>query len=349
VFDVVEKSLNTGKEMRSGTFRLTSHRRLSLPMLGVLFGVSFCIPFFAVYLLLGGGQGPATVEQGDSKPLVEKDPRFPEAFVVRASNTFLRVRHSPQIQPATDAPFLFAFWMKPVRLPSEGERITIVSKVDSSHLSKRGFSLSLYREGDQIFPLVWWQNTAGQAGGMYRFAALEYTPDSWILLALSYRDSKFLGLHSAFIDAAGASQLNLLGGYELESVEVPLSESDLLIGARGEGSFRGRIGPLLVTHQQFSEKAAISVLEALVRSPRTLPSEIDGESLGLWAPQSVTDLSSQAQTIDVVVRGKLKTELVQSQGIKAIGKKGSKARRKKGSTPSDKTKKKRPRRNVEKP
>jgi hypothetical protein len=174
---------------------------------------------------------------------LEPDPEdvFPASFRVGRPGDVLRVAHDVGITPRQGDDFLFWIWVR-MRSPLEpGQRAAVVGKYDPKSKQRIGFSLAFERDLDGVRPMVYWRDEQGR-GDWYSFAPLQMSQRSWVMVAVSFRESRYLGVHAA--ELSPGAPIQLLGGYELEGGGLPTNSSDLVLGAFGTSPFRGRIGPV---------------------------------------------------------------------------------------------------------
>jgi hypothetical protein len=137
---------------------------------------------------------------------------------------------------------------------------------------------------DGVRPQVYWQDQDGK-GKWLTFAATQMAPKEWYLLALSFRDSRYLGLHIRPLDQAG--KVEVLGGYDLDGYTVPAPKADLLVGAFGGSKFRGRVGPIGVFRGKEMFSDVPKVLKTIAANPLQVPHQFDPEEVVLWASPKV--------------------------------------------------------------
>ncbi len=235
----------------------------------------------AVVMLLGTflkASGSSAVVIGELSR--SQDESFPESVPVLASGAVVRVSDDERLNPAGEGMFLLTAWIK-LRGPLvDGDRAAIISKFDPNTLSKPGYAVALVGGPDGVRPQVYWQDENGK-GKWLSFAATQMQPKEWYLLALSFRDARYLGLHIRPLNEAG--RVEVLGGYDLDGYTIPRPKADLLVGAFGSSKFRGRVGPIGV----FSGKDMFSdipkLLKTMAAKPEQVPHQVDPDEVALWA------------------------------------------------------------------
>jgi hypothetical protein len=180
--------------------------------------------------------------------------------------------------------FLLTAWIKLRSELIDGDRAAIISKFDPNTLSKPGYAVALVGGPDGVRPQVYWQDENGK-GKWLSFAATQMQPKEWYLLALSFRDGRYLGLHIRPLKESG--KVEILGGYDLYGHTIPSPKADLLVGAFGSSKFRGRVGPIGV----FSGKEMFSdipkILKTMAAAPTQVAHQIDTDEVVLWASPKV--------------------------------------------------------------
>jgi len=214
------------------------------------------------------------VKEGD------RDGLFPDALVVTSAGTALRVGHGPALNPGGSGDFLLYIWFKLRKPLTDGERAVFVAKYDPSSKTRPGYSLALVGEPDGVRPHVYWQNEQ-QQGRWYPFASTQVHAREWYLLALSFRDARYLGVH--LMSHQGGKKPELLGGYDLEPSVVPNNQADLLVGGFGASKFRGRIGPFGIIRREDMTEDLASFVVQMAKAPGELPSEVEQSEIVLQA------------------------------------------------------------------
>jgi hypothetical protein len=117
-------------------------------------------------------------------------------------------------------------------------------------------------------------------------------------MTLSFRDHKYLGVHLVPLGPGGDPLV--LGGYGVDSPNLPASPADLVVGAFGQTTFKGRIGPFGVIQSKAFSDDIPAFLRLIAAEPLTLPEAIDPKEVALWAsprkdrgPQALKILSAR--------------------------------------------------------
>lgn len=242
---------------------------LYLASLAALFILSFAVPVaFAVRLVQERSPEASEVFDGP----------FPSVFEVRAANTYLSVPHTGVINPHAERDFLFVSWFQPRRLPSPGERMTLFSKLTVKSDDAPGFALALSGERDAVRPMIYWRGVGAGQGRWMSFSELPLVPRTWVMLALSFRDQRYLGLHAVLSLPNEERRTLLLGGYDLEELGVPANDAELRLGSIGANRFRGAIGRFGVFQVRGLSALLAEALEQFATAPdsppRSLPSPV---------------------------------------------------------------------------
>ncbi|MCB0340522.1 MAG: hypothetical protein KDD53_13000, partial [Bdellovibrionales bacterium] len=202
-------------------------------VLMILFILSFLLP---ISIFVNWDSVSAWFQSSDTD-----DRRFSEAFLVPGKGVHFALEDSNLLNPEEGKGFFMAVWFKIKELPLPGEEIQLVAKYDLYHVSKSGYSLALRRDGDVIYPRVYWRGR-NAAGGWYQFSELkDILHAGWVLLAVSVYDGK-LGLHTAYLNSGKDPKPLLLGGHEIGSDQLASSGVRLRVGAVAAPYFHGKIG-----------------------------------------------------------------------------------------------------------
>jgi len=252
------------------------HSRLivSLGFLGSFIAAYFIFSFIASFWVPRGSSSLVVQENPDG------DDVFTEALVVKGPANAIRIADAPGLNPQATSDFIFFLWFKLREPLGKEERVYIMGKYDPTSKDRVGYGIALAGGPDGVRPQVYWQAATGQ-GKWYTFAAAQLKPQQWYLLAFSFRDHKYLGVH---LNPLGSdAKPKLLGGYTVDSPDLPTSTADLVVGAFGSTFFKGRIGPLgILQTNAFSEDIG-GLLQTLVDEPLKLPSAVSAQEVALWA------------------------------------------------------------------
>jgi hypothetical protein len=131
---------------------------------------------------------------------------------------------------------------------------------------------------DGVRPLVYWQDESGK-GRWVTFASANIQPKEWYLMAVSFRENRFLGVHIAPIRTE--APIEAVGGYDLEGLN-PSNDSDLVVGSFANGKFKGRLGPFGVIQKTGLSDDLTALIERLRAEPGVIP-DADESSVVLWA------------------------------------------------------------------
>ena len=262
--------------------------------LSLLFAVSFALPL-AFALKVGG-----IMYSGESPEELEPRSDFlPQSPLVTQPNSYVRIKSNPALHPREGQDFLMTFWIRPKKLPALGEREVIMSKVDTESSSRSGYALALQRETGGIKPAFYWRDEKGD-GTWFTFSEMEIVPRGWLMLAVSFREGRYLGMHGAVVVEQLTPHLKLLGGYELEKTILPRSESSLMIGSFNQGLFRGEIGPLGIFSAGSISERLEPILEEVLRRPEQLPKQLSKDEIKLWSIDGKSDQSSSANVVEFI-------------------------------------------------
>ncbi len=244
--------------------------------------VGFVGSFLAAYFLfitVGSFLGP---ERGSFSQGVapEGDDVFTDALIVKGPSNAVRVSDAPGLTPSGADDFIFFVWFK-LRDPLEKEeRVYLMGKYAPDSRERLGYGLALVGGIDGVRPQVYWQGDAGP-GNWHTFAAAKLKPQQWYLLAISFREKRFLGVHLATLGNESAPAV--LGGFSVEGTGVPKTDADLVVGTFGSNYFQGRIGPFgIIQSKHFSDDVS-GFVRAMADDPTSLPSTARAEDVALWA------------------------------------------------------------------
>lgn len=153
----------------------------------------------------------------------------------------IQLNKTSDLNPTIGEDFLVYGWFRLNKLPSDGERFVLFSKYDTEKKNIPGYALSIERRGKSIIPYVYF-NDGSKKGRWYRFADIDIVQRVWFMVALSFSDDHYLGLHYSSEHSLSNQDIQLAGGYKFENIISPISDSDLLIGGYGQYAFNGAVG-----------------------------------------------------------------------------------------------------------
>lgn len=212
---------------------------------------------------------------------------FAHSLRIGAQGSYRRVSHNPALNPEPGADFLMAGWFKLNRFPERGQRVLLFSKFDVQSESREGFGVGISRDLDQLRPVVYWRDSKGK-GGWYPFSEIEIPPQAWILVALSFRNDRYLGLHAATLVPGEKPKMQLLGGYDLNEGIMPVNTADLVSGASGQNAFRGEVGPAFVFSGSGLSDDFRTLLKDITRNPGEIPAGVRDDALKLALADSIS-------------------------------------------------------------
>ncbi|MBN8548901.1 MAG: hypothetical protein J0M12_06270 [Deltaproteobacteria bacterium] len=277
--------------MLYGTSRVASRTPFYIVGLAFLFVISFSLPLLFTFKF-GGTLTTSSQSAADA------DAIFPEYTAVQSSGQRIEIEHAAALNPQPGEDFILSGWFKFARPLQPKEKVLLIGKNDALAEPQSGYIIGLARDTDTVRPIVYWGDE--KKGKWYSFADIAIAPQSWVMLALSFQDGKYLGMHAATIGADGKAELKLLGGYEVEDGVHPSSSGPLLLGAWGEGKFKGRVGPFGLFSKSGIGDDLKNVLKSLSRSPQEIPSSLSQDEVMLWAPRGLKDESAAQRNVQLL-------------------------------------------------
>jgi hypothetical protein len=241
------------------------------------------IACFSLSVFLGVRFGMRFVDSSGASSSDVETELVPKIADIDADQNYVHIRNSENLIPQTGRDFLLTVWVKFKKLPAPGQRVVFLGKTDWDDPRHSGFSMSLTREANVFRPAVYWQPPTGGNVGTLVFSELRVVPQRWILFALSVKDNRFLGLHTAMLLDGSAADVRLAGGFDVQNAAPPEGKTDLLVGALGSSPFRGEIGPIGVFEPKEIRGEVKRLLKDLVKNPAIPPEDIDQGDIRLWA------------------------------------------------------------------
>ncbi len=257
--------------------------------LGALFLICFGLPFF---LLNGCQLGPSMGEGIEElAPRSEKlGPEvFQETYRIGVGSAFYSVNDGVALNPSSSDDFLLITWFKLQQMPRLGKRTILLSKFDEESPGRPGYAIALFRDSNGVRPMIFWQSSE-RGGRWLSFAEMRFRSQHWLMLALSFHDQKYLGLHGTLVVKGEQSVVELLGGYEFDEPTLPDAETSFRIGSVSENSFRGQIGAVTVLRRERLTDDLRDILEDAVKSPLELPGAVSKGEVQFWSLDGAKDL-----------------------------------------------------------
>lgn len=277
----------------------------------IVFCVSILLVFKASNLFEGRGVHGEGLFSSSGEEVEGEDSLFPTAANIRTAGDFLLVPNAPELDPVADTDFVFFSWVKFRRLPKEGEEVTFISKLDIDGHHAEGYSLGFEKKGDIVHPKVYWRHQLKEhervvgedgsvvegIGGSLLFAEISIVPKKWILIAFAAFNNKVISLSTASEALDGSFKQQFHGSHELAEQSVPHTESDLYLGSKKTGSFRGFLGPFGVFRGKEFQERWKSLLQDLTSSPHSVPEVVDADEVMLFVADSQNDLSQSQKEV----------------------------------------------------
>lgn len=260
--------------------------------------IAFALPLGGLYYFLSNGkpEGERRVAINATQPLTN--------YNITKEGQHLAVHDDGAISPNLDSDFMFWMWLRLRRLPLKNERVYLASKYNANQGFESGFALALERVSNGLRPLVYWRGPSG-SGGWYRFAEVELLPDNWYLIAFSWHSDGLLSIHMVpqLPTSQAVQAVQLLGSHAISWKQVVNSDRPLLLGAIGNGNFRGALGPVGALRVSSLRKVLVKTLQEMAENPTDLPSILQGSEILFWSPDLRTDLGPLKHKIKVARRG----------------------------------------------
>ena len=244
------------------------------------------------------------------------DPVFPSSIPVKSRGSNFSIADHPDLSATDGKDFIFFGWFKFDGVPDEGQRMSLVTKIDFSKPTRPGFAIEVSRRDDYFRPSVYWKNAGGQ-GAEYDFSDFKMVLGAWYGFVVTYRQPNILGLHVVTIkDSIKADSVEpdsetddahqnkkplwtLLGGYELKIPIFPFSPKvPMTVGAPQFGIFRGAVGPIGVISGPSASKNLRGLLKVLAKSPLDVARYIPKQDLIFLTTDGTTDVGPNKLAIE---------------------------------------------------
>ncbi len=254
----------------------------------VMLFASFLGSFFLAYIVVVavGSLLPKYSAVVTSAPVEEQGDGelFPDAVSIASGGWAVRVAHQEDLNPHLDKSFLLTVWLKLNQPLADSQRVVVIAKFGGRTPQRPGYAVALSNGPDGVRPQVYWQDEAGR-GRWLTFGSVNLVPDEWTLLGLSFREGRYVGLHSRPLLESG--RVEVLGGYDLQGVSAPRTKSDLLLGSFSANQFLGSIGRVGVFQGPDLSDNIPKILTAMAADPSSVPDLIDRSDVVLWSSPKV--------------------------------------------------------------
>jgi len=258
--------------------------------LAAIFVIAFVLPLGLFYMISSGNDSKSDQESSERQVISSSVP-------ILAPNRYISVPSHPVLSPQTDRDFVLFSWIRPRSFPENERDVIFLAKIGPDP-AQEGFGLGYRREGRAVRPVVHWKDSSGR-GQRYLYGELTVLPREWILLVVSYLDGQYLAVHAVRTDDRGDLRMKLLGGHQVDAVEAPAGESDLILGALSHGLYRGRIGPFGILGGESLAGRLPQLFEEILLLTTNRADRLTGVETKLLVVEAGIDRSSYRHTIDL--------------------------------------------------
>jgi hypothetical protein len=241
--------------------------------LAALFILAFAVPVLIAAHMSGALRSSPALPPG-------VDEIFPTSLSVGSGDFRVEIPSHVSFEPQSKKDFLLVSWFKFSKVPAAGERLLLISKSEAGGQMKTGYVFGLSGDDTGVRPILFMGHPGG--GNWYRFAEMKLPPRTWIMFAISLREGRYLGLHAATVLEAGRSDIQLLGGYDLEQQAFVGNQSPIVVAPPGMTRFTGRIGPLGIFHREQLGEELRQLLKDLSREPLDTAGSLKRKDVALW-------------------------------------------------------------------
>ena len=275
-------------------------RRLSSasPTPGILVGlflIAFSIPFFGTLL----ARSVYTYIQADStaSQAVQYGPLGdPGDFIASKA---LRVASVTGLDPVAGSDFLVYGWFSLKDLPAVDHNLILLEKRDGRDRRQPGYSVGIRHDKDAFRPIVYWRDRAGR-GRWFSFSDMEILPRTWMMLALSFRDGRYIGLHGSLRISESDVRSKLLGGYDLQQTILPHTDSPLVAGSINDRRLKVKLGPVGVVSGPGLSGDFKAVLKDVIKRPLQPPATVRNSNVVLWTVSGQDQSGKPGNKIELV-------------------------------------------------
>jgi len=258
--------------------------------LAAIFVIAFALPLGLFYLI--SSKNDLNSDEGNSEHQI-----ISSSVPIVAPNRYISVPTHPVLSPQTDSDFVLFSWIRPRAFPESERDVIFLARIGPDP-AQEGFGLGYRREGRAVRPVVHWKDSSGR-GERYLYGELSILPGEWIMLVVSYLDGQYLAVHAVQADAHGELKVRLLGGHQVDEVEAPAGQSDLVLGALAHGLYRGRIGPFGIVGGQGLADRLPQLFEEILLLTTSRADKLTGAEAKLLVVEPGIDQSRFKHSVDL--------------------------------------------------
>ncbi len=249
-----------------------------------LFALTFSVPVVLVPRIRDSIRGSAVTSDGSE---TEQDALFPEAisFFTGADRSLEFGSAGAALSPVKDKDFLFTGWYKLRRMPADGERVVLARKVETQSEGSPGYALAVVGREHGLEPAVLWRD-GSKLGRWFFFTPVKVEPREWFMLAVSFHEGRFLGLHGVVRhskirpeEADETPTVALLGGYDVGELALPDNAVGPTFNPSGQARVFSRLGAYGFFVLPGLKNRLRGFLDEIGSNPTTVPSELEKRAL----------------------------------------------------------------------
>lgn len=275
---------------------------LRYPLTLSLFVAAFLLPLGILGFF---GKGPLNLRVPIDQAVTERThPRL----AIRGPNSYVKVTTADpngHLGPIEGQELLILMWLKLNAIQADNRRAVALLQLQSEQKSPPGFGLAFMKTPDRIRPEVYWRSgqsektvqtgttdhagkidQSGRTEGWLSFEDLEADLAEPVILALSVRGGKILGLHQIQRGEGTKNSVRLLGGAEIGQYGALQGSNSLLIGAPDHSNFKGDVFGLIIQSASRIPEDLNSHLKTMGFWPQDVAKSIPKEELQLFVDGS---------------------------------------------------------------
>lgn len=196
-------------------------------------------------------------------------------LVIRGPDSYIQVTTTDpngRLGPIVGKDMLVLIWLKLNALQTDDRRAVVMLQSQVEQKKPPGFGLAFMKTSQGLRPEIYWKTAQDDSsGGWLSFEDLDADLTEPVMIALSVRGGRILGLHQVQRGHGEKNSVRLLGGADIGQYGELQGTNSLLIGAPDHSNFRG------------------DVLGVLIQSAKEIPSDLNThlKTIDFWPQDAV--------------------------------------------------------------
>lgn len=256
---------------------------------GYIIAIALFIAAFLVPLGILGflGKGPLNWVPKPREAVNER--HFPR-LAIRGPDSYVKVTSADpngHVGPIIGKDLLILIWLKLNALQTDDRRAVVLLQSQVEQKKPPGFGLAFMKTSQGLRPEIYWKTAKDDnSGGWLSFEDLDADLAEPVIIALSVRGGKVLGLHQVQRGHGEKNSVKLLGGADIGQFGELQGSNTLMIGAPDHSKFRGDVLGLIIQSSKKIQEDLNSHLKSMGFWPQEIVKGIEKDELQLFVDGS---------------------------------------------------------------